>query len=229
MLLATPKNWDAHVVHAEEVARGDGFQRLRDRIVDLSRPEHGETAVDVGAGTGLLTLELARRGVYVWAVDISPSMCDYLRAKAGSAELSDVHAVVGSAVSLPLVEECADVVVSNYCFHHLSDRDKQRALAEAHRVLRPGGRLVFGDMMFRLALSRPRDREVLCGKIRSLSRKGPPGMLRLAKNGLRILGRRWEQPADAQWWRDALTRAGFVDVSVEELNHEGGLARARKP
>ena len=229
MLLATPKNWDVHVIHAEEVARSDGFQQLRDRIVGLAAPRAGETAVDIGSGTGLLALDLARRGVYVWAVDISPSMCDYLRAKAGSAALSDVQAVVGSAVSLPLVDACADIVVSNYCFHHLSDADKQRALAEAHRVLRPGGRFVFGDMMFRLTLSRSRDRHVLRSKVRSLSRKGPRGMLRLLKNALRILGRRWEQPADARWWRNAIVRVGFVDVCVDELHHEGGLASARRP
>jgi ubiquinone/menaquinone biosynthesis C-methylase UbiE len=223
------KNWDAHVVHAEEVARGDGFRHLRDRILELAGADAGQTAVDVGAGTGLLTLPLAKRGAYVWAIDIAPSMCEYLRVKAASADLGDVHAVVGSAISLPLVEECVDIVVSNYCFHHLSDRDKRRALAEIHRVLRPGGRLVFGDMMFRLALVRPRDREVLRDKIRALSRKGPAGVLRLVKNGLRIVGGRWEQPADAQWWREALVSAGFDDVLVEELDHEGGIAAARRP
>lgn len=75
-------------------------------------------------------------------------MCEYLRAKAASAGLDNVHAAVASAVSLPLVDEAADVVVSNYCFHHLSDPDKRHALRETHRVLGPGGRLVFGDMMF---------------------------------------------------------------------------------
>jgi hypothetical protein len=38
MLVATPKNWDAHVVHAEDVARGGGFRHLRDRIIDLADP-----------------------------------------------------------------------------------------------------------------------------------------------------------------------------------------------
>jgi ubiquinone/menaquinone biosynthesis C-methylase UbiE len=229
MLLTGPKNWDEHVIHAEEVARGAGFGALRDRIIERAAPASGETCVDIGAGTGLLTLPLATADVKVWAVDISPAMCEYLRAKTASASLDDVHAIVGSAVSLPLVDECADVVVSNYCFHHLSDVEKRRALAEVHRVLRPGGRLVFGDMMFRLTLTRPRDRQVLRDKMRGLLRKGPAGAVRLAKNALRILARRWEQPADGQWWRDALREAGFADITVEELHHEGGLAYARKP
>ncbi len=229
LVSAAAKNWDAHVVHAEEIARGPGFQRLRDRIVELAGPQGGETAVDVGAGTGLLTLPLAREGLRVWAVDISPSMCEYLRVKAASAELDDVDVAVGSAVSLPLVDGCADLVVSNYCFHHLPDAGKRQALLEAHRVLRPQGRLVFGDMMFSLALGDARDRRVLADKVRAMVRKGPAGVLRLAKNGARLASGRWEQPARAEWWRDALRQAGFVDVRVDVLEHEGGIAVARRP
>jgi ubiquinone/menaquinone biosynthesis C-methylase UbiE len=137
--------------------------------------------------------------------------------------------VVASAVSLPLVDGCADLLVSNCCLHHLSETDKRRALAEAHRVLRPGGRLVFGDMMFGLGLGHARDRKVLSDKTAAMLRKGPAGVMRLAKNGVRVLSRRWERPARAGWWATALGAAGFVDVAVEELPHEGGIAVARRP
>lgn len=229
MLVETQKNWDAHVAHAEEVARGPGFRHLRDCILDAARPSAGETAADIGAGTGLLTLALAEAGVRVWAIDISPAMCDYLRAKATSAGLTGVDTAVSSAVSLPLVDGCVDLVVSNYCFHHLSDGDKRRALAEAHRVLRPGGRLVFADMMFGLGLAERRDRRVVRQKLRALLRKGPAGVLRVAKNAMRVLTRKWEQPARSAWWCQALEEAGFVDVAVEELAHEGGIGQGRRP
>jgi len=131
------KNRDEHVVNAEEIARGPGFTTLRDRILDLAAPCAGERCVDVGAGTGLLTLALAERADRVWAIDISPAMCDYLRAKVLSADLENVEIIVTSAVSLPLVDESVDLIVSNYCFHHLDDPDKDRALAEIMRVLLP--------------------------------------------------------------------------------------------
>lgn len=228
MLIAADKNWDAHVVHAEEIARGEGFSALRDRIVELAEPRRGEVAVDIGAGTGLLALELAARGIEVWAIDISSSMCEYLRTKAASAGIDEIHVSVASAVSLPLVDGIADLVVSNYCFHHLDDAGKRRALEEARRVLKPGGRIVFGDMMFTLSATDRRDRQVVAAKVRSMLRKGPAGIVRLARNGARLATGRWEHPARAPWWAGALRDAGFTDVRVDVLAHEGGIAYGRR-
>ena len=226
---ALTKNWDEHVTDAEEVSRSPGFQDLRDRILELAAPSERERCVDIGAGTGLLALPLAERAEHVLAVDISPAMCDYLRAKANSAGQSNIQAVKASATSLPAVDSSVDLVVSNYCFHHLDDEAKHCALAEVRRVLRPGGRLVFGDMMFGVSLADPRDRQVVATKVRAMAAKGPAGLLRLAKNGVRFAGRRWESPARARWWELALKRAGFDQVQVELFDHEGGVAVARRP
>ena len=223
------KDWNRHVTHAEEIARGPGFQDLRDRIIELAAPQAGEVAVDVGSGTGLLSLTLAEHVEQVWAIDISSSMAEYLRTKAASAGLDNIQAAVASAVSLPLVDESVDLVVSNYCFHHVDADDKRRALREVMRVLRPGGRLVFGDMMFELAVGDLRNRAVVSGKVGAMLRKGPSGVARLAKNGLRIAVGQWERPAAADWWSCALADEGFVDVAVTVLDHEGGVATARRP
>lgn len=227
-MLVPAKDWDRHVIDAEEVARTAGFRGLRDEIVSRAAVAPGEVVVDVGAGTGLLALALAETARDVWALDISGAMCGYLAAKAASAGRENVRCVVASAVSLPLVDASADLVVSNYCFHHLDDDDKRRALAEVHRVLRPGGRLVFGDMMFRVGVADARDREVLATKVRAMVAKGPAGVWRLAKNGARFAGRRWEHPAPATWWSEALRQAGFENVAVSVLAHEGGIASARR-
>lgn len=223
------KNWDAHVAHAEEIARGAGFGHLRDRILELASPAPHDVAIDIGSGTGLLALCLAERVDRLWAIDISPLMGEYLRAKAASAGLTNVETVTASAASLPLVDGSASLVVSNYCFHHLDDAGKRRALDEVHRVLRPGGRFVFGDMMFRVSVSDRRDRRVVAAKVRAMLRKGPAGVMRLARNAGRLASGRWERPARAEWWTRALTDAGFESVAVEALEHEGGIATARRP
>jgi ubiquinone/menaquinone biosynthesis C-methylase UbiE len=222
------KDWDRHVAHAEEIARGAGFRELRDAIVERSRCDADDRVVDIGSGTGLLSLALAPRVRTVWAIDIAPAMCDYLAAKARSADVDNIETVCASAVSLPLVDESVDVAVSNYCFHHLADADKHRALREVHRVLVPGGRFVLADMMFQVALHDPRDRAVVTAKVRAMLKKGPGGVVRLAKNAARYVTASWEQPARPDWWEAALRQAGFVDVEVEPLAHEGGIAVARR-
>jgi ubiquinone/menaquinone biosynthesis C-methylase UbiE len=228
-MFATAKDWNERVADAELIARSPGFQDLRNRILDLAAPQAGDTVVDVGCGTGLLALAFAERTARVWAIDSAPAMIEHLRAKARSAGLRNVESVVASAVSLPLVDETADLVVSNYCLHELRSADKDRALAEAMRVLKPGGRLVVGDMMFSLNPMQARDRRVVVGKLRQLASRGLPGLWRLLKNAARLISGRWEYPANAVWWREALQRAGFRNVTIEMLAHEGGVAAADAP
>jgi ubiquinone/menaquinone biosynthesis C-methylase UbiE len=211
------------------MARSAGFQDLRDRILDAAEPAAGHTVVDIGAGTGLLTLAVAPSVAHVWAIDSSPAMCEYLTVKAGSAGLENVIVAAASATSLPLVDGVADLVVSNYCMHELDHEDKMLALLEIMRVLRPGGLLVFGDMMFSLNPMETRDRTVVLTKVRSIASRGIPGIWRLVKNAVRLISGRWESPANAEWWRQALRSAGFEDISIQTLPHEGGVAVARAP
>jgi ubiquinone/menaquinone biosynthesis C-methylase UbiE len=223
------KDWDHYVAQTEEVARSKGFQELRDHILDRAAPSSGDVVLDLGAGTGLLTMQLAPRVERVWAIDISPLMTQYLETKAKSAGLENVRTATASACNLPLIDGCVDLVVSNYCFHHLANEDKLRTLREVHRVLRPGGRLTFADMMFGLGAADPRDRRIVAEKVRAMLRKGAPGVIRLGKNGLRFIAGRWESPARPEWWKQALEGQGFVNVTIEPLHHEGGVATAVRP
>ncbi len=83
-------------------------------------------------------------------------------------------------------------------------------------------------MMFTVGLTDPRDRAVIASKVRAMLRRGPGGVMRLARNAVRYGTGRWEQPSPSGWWQGALTRGGFVDVRVEVLEHEGGVASARR-
>lgn len=226
---ALAKDWDRHVWETQQLAQTRGFRRMRERIMARARLSPRDRVVDVGAGTGLLALGIAPEVRDVRAVDISPAMTSYLRRRAAELGLENLAPITATAIDLPLPDESSTVVVSNYVYHHLSDADKQAGIEEAFRVLRPGGRIVVGDMMFRPDLTDQRSRRIIGAKVRSLLRRGPAGLLRILKNALRYLTGNWEQPADPEWWRQALERAGFDQVEVQPLEHEGGLVSAVKP
>lgn len=226
LLKTTP--WDARVAAWEELAESPVFARLARQVLELASPREDEVVVDLGAGTGLLSLPVARRAAAVYAVDYSEPMLERLLERARANGLENVQTVVADMREVPLEDECASVVVSSYAFHHLRDDGKELALAEARRILRPGGRLVVCDMMFSLSLSR-RDRQIVVSKVAALARKGPAGIVRLARNAGRLATGSWEHPISPERWRDLLEARHFVDIDMVLAESEAGLAFARRP
>ena len=226
-MAADPYNWDARVDAWEEVAATDTFTALRDRVVREAAPRRGDRVLDLGAGTGLVTLALAPLA-NVTALDISRHMLERLDARMAADGVANVDLVAGDMRSLPFDDETFDVVVSNYAFHHLDDPGKELSLSEARRVLVPGGRLVICDMMFALSL-RPRDRRLILHKVRAIAARGPAGLLRILHNAGRVATRRWERPAPPETWEKLLTDRHFADIRIELLQEEAGLATASRP
>jgi ubiquinone/menaquinone biosynthesis C-methylase UbiE len=212
----------------EAVAASEGFLAIRDRIVELAEPRRDDRVVDLGAGTGLLALALAPRVREVVAVDISERMLERLDDAAVADGVLNIEFLAGDLRRLPLEDESATLVVSNYAFHHLDDPGKELALAEARRILRPGGRLVIGDMMFSLSLD-PRDRRLIWEKIVALLKRGPAGVMRILRNLGRVVVGRWEKPATPETWTEMLEARGFENVRIELLEHEAAIAVARRP
>lgn len=101
--------------------------------IDWLLPSGARTVLDLGAGTGKLTVRLVERGLDVVAVDPIPEMLEVL-----SSSLPDTPALLGSAEEIPLPDDSVDAVVVAQAWHWF---DPQRATKEIARVLRPGGRL----------------------------------------------------------------------------------------
>jgi ArsR family transcriptional regulator len=100
---------------------------------------------DIGTGTGVLALELARLGLRVVAIDSSPRMLDAARAKAEREGLASIELRLGDAGALPLADGEVDAAVAHMVMQYLAS--PAEALREMARAVRPGGPVVVVDFL----------------------------------------------------------------------------------
>lgn len=140
-------HWDRRAAHFDEDfghSIATAAERAAwDRILDLLAPPGGPSdALDVGCGTGFLSLELAARGHRVIGVDLAPSMLELARGKAAAQGLS-ARFEEADAENLPFAAGSFDLVVSRHVLWTLPH--PEQAVAGWIRTLRPGGRLAVID------------------------------------------------------------------------------------
>jgi ubiquinone/menaquinone biosynthesis C-methylase UbiE len=117
------------------------FRQLAARIAALVPA--GGSVLEVAPGPGFLSIELARRGLQVRAVDISKTFVEIARQNA-AAEGVRARFQLGNAAALPVDDASVDFVVCRAAFKNFSEPVK--AMAEMRRVLRPGGTAMLMDM-----------------------------------------------------------------------------------
>jgi arsenite methyltransferase len=127
----------------------------------LAELREGEVVLDLGSGGGIDVLLSARRvgpTGKAYGLDMTDEMLQLARENARRAGAENVEFLQGEIESIPLPDESVDVVISN-CVINLS-ADKPRVLAEAFRVLKPGGRFAVSDVVVRGAVPAPIRRSV---------------------------------------------------------------------
>lgn len=213
----------------EHVNSSPAFESIRQAAIDASAASDDDEVVDLGAGTGFLTLTVARAARHVIAVDLSAEMLHTLETEAIELGLTNIEVALADLSDFDLAPHSVDLVISGYAMHHLRDVDKSAVIERAYDWLRPGGRLVVVDMMFGRGTTAD-DRKIIWTKVKRLAKRGPGGLWRIAKNLVRFgLHRGTELPVPPAFWIAALQRRGFVDVEFVRLVAEAGLISARKP
>jgi arsenite methyltransferase len=177
-------------------------------VADL---HEGETVLDLGSGAGADVLISARcvgaagRAI---GLDMTDEMLELARANAAEAGIENVEFVKGYIEDIPLADGSVDVVVSN-CVLNLSG-DKPRVLAEAARVLKPGGRFAVSDVI------------------------ASPDMDEATRADMAAYTGCVAGALTEQEFREGLAAAGLMDVEIRETHrvHEhavSAIIRARKP
>lgn len=177
-------------------------------LAALATDQRPCSVLDVGCGTGTLAIEMARvPGATITGVDGDPEILARARRKPGAEAVEWREAMVDV---LPAADATFDVVVTSLVLHHLAPATKAAALAEMHRVLRPGGSLLVADW------GAPHD-----------------PLMRVAFLGLQLLDGRANTEDHARGRVPGMIgEAGFTDVErIHRLRTVGGtfeILRARK-
>lgn len=119
-------------------------QLWRPAVVEAAVEVDPVVVVDVGCGTGALSIPIADLlpGSRVVGIDGDPEALELAQVKPGAEAVEWIESL---ADELPIDDGDADVVVTSLLLHHLPLATKRAMLAEARRVLRPGGRLIVAD------------------------------------------------------------------------------------
>jgi arsenite methyltransferase len=158
----------------------------------LAELKEGETVLDLGSGGGIDVLLSARRvgpTGRAYGLDMTDEMLALARENARKAGAENVEFLKGEIEHIPLPDASVDVIISN-CVINLSG-DKARVLAEAYRVLKPGGRFAVSDVVVR-------------GEVPAEVRRSMELWIGCVAGAL-----------EESEFRRLLTEAGFSDVDIE--------------
>lgn len=116
-------------------------ETVRERALAVAGVQAGQSAADIGAGSGFITEALLQHKLKVIAVDQSPEMLAQMRQKFGA---NGVDYRLGEAEQLPISDYSLDYVFANMYLHHVES--PAGAIREMIRTLKPGGKLVITDL-----------------------------------------------------------------------------------
>jgi len=121
---------------------------LRETTVNLAQVKPGDCVLEIGCGTGTLTLAAKRQAGpsgKVYGIDVIPGMIELSQRKAVQAN-ENITFQLGSIDDIPFSENQFDVVMCSFMIFHMSENTRRKGIAEIYRVLKPKGRLLVLDL-----------------------------------------------------------------------------------
>jgi ubiquinone/menaquinone biosynthesis C-methylase UbiE len=122
---------------------------LRELTVNLAQVKTGDSVLEVGCGTGTLTLAAKRKAGptgKVYGIDVLPGMIELSQRKAVEAN-EEITFQSGSIDDIPFNQNQFDVVMCSFMIFHMPDEVRRKGITEIYRVLKPNGRLFILDLV----------------------------------------------------------------------------------
>lgn len=168
-------------------------REVREKAIDLAGVKPGDSVLEIGCGTGTLTLAAKRRAGpagKVFGIDVIPLMIELSQRKAAQAgeEITFQQASIGD---IPFLDNQFDVVMCSFMIFHMSEKMRQKGITEIFRVLKPQGRLLLFDTA---APTRPWLKAIM----------------NLISNG--------ELPPDLKQLRPLMEASGFSAIEIAPVN-----------
>lgn len=216
------KNWANE--YDETLGKVKRHHKLLELVVNLSEVKNGDKVLDIGCGTGLLSLKFIKKAdCFITGIDTSPQMLAIFKNKIKQLSLADrISCMRSNAAFLRFPNNSFDIVASTVTLHHI--KNKYPVIKKIHNTLRPGGRFILGDIDMDTtgSLEDPKRLLRILGYLQdelllALKEGGVDAFKRMYDNGKKHILNDGEYCISFRQWKDICQKAKFRKVKIKSL------------